>query len=75
MPATLEQLVGVRSQWVEEVLVYLDDLAARAAELPKYYPTHLRMNEARKTRFDDIRQMVQVVEDRPAFEEKGGSGS
>ena len=51
-----------------EVLKYLDDLAGRAAELPAYYPDYLRASETGKTRFDDIRQMVQVVEDRSAFE-------
>lgn len=63
MPATLEQLIAVRSQLVEEVLAYLDALAERAAELPSYYPVHLRTDEAGKTPFDDIRQVVQVVGD------------
>jgi hypothetical protein len=58
MPATLEQLVTVRSQLVEEVLAYLDELAARAAELPQYYPTHLRRSVVGTTCFDDTQQMV-----------------
>ena len=70
MPATLEALVTVRSQLVEEVLSYLDDLAKRMAELPSYYPAHLRTIDGDgKTRFDEIRQMVQVVEDHSAFEQ------
>lgn len=68
MTATLEQLIQVRSQLAEEMVDYLDGLAERAAELPKYYPAHLRAAEEGKTPFDDIRQMVQVVEDRSAFE-------
>jgi hypothetical protein len=68
MPAKLEQLIKVRSQLVEEVLAYLDALAADMAELPAYYPAHLRVAEAGQTRFDAIRQLVQVVEDRTAFE-------
>jgi predicted MPP superfamily phosphohydrolase len=51
-----------------EVLAYLDALAERMAELPAYYPSHLRADEVGKTRFDNIRQMVQVVEDRTSFQ-------
>ena len=64
----IKQLLEVRSQLVSEVLAYLNALAARMAELPSYYPAHLHTGETGKTRFDDIRQMVQVVEDRSAFE-------
>lgn len=53
---------------IPEVLQYLDGLATDAAELPRYYPDHLRTGESGKTRFDNVRQMVQVVEDRSAFE-------
>jgi hypothetical protein len=53
--AALEQLIAVRSQLVEEVLAYLDAVARHAAELPSYYPAHLRP-EAGETRFDAIRQ-------------------
>jgi hypothetical protein len=66
---SLEQLIAVRSQLIEEVLAYLDAVARHAAELPSYYPAHLRLDEAGQTRFDTIRQRrVQVVEDRAAFE-------
>jgi HEAT repeat protein len=68
MTATLEQLIRVRSQLAEEALAYLDGLAERTAELPKYYPERLRAAEAGNTPFDDIRQVVQVVEDRAVFE-------
>jgi len=64
----LERLISRRSWLVEEVLAYLDGLALRSAQLPTYYPAHLRSNETGKTHFDDIRQLVQVVEDRSAFE-------
>lgn len=53
---------------VREILNYLDKLAWRMADLPSYYPNHLRTGENGKTRFDNIRQMVQVVEDRAAFD-------
>jgi HEAT repeat protein len=66
--ATLSQLVSVRSALVEELLAYLDYLARRMAELPAYYPEHLRKESNGRTLFDDIRQVVQVVEDRSAFE-------
>ncbi len=72
MEATLEHLVTIRSQLVEEILTYLDDLAGRIAELPAYYPDHLRMDEAGKTRFDEIRQMVQVVVE--TTDSRGDSG-
>jgi hypothetical protein len=54
--AALEQLIAVRSQLVEEVLDYLDAVAGHAAELPSYYPAHLRLDEVGQTRFDAIRQ-------------------
>jgi HEAT repeat protein len=68
MPATLAELVDVRSQFVEVVLAYLNQLAARSAELPSYYPSHLCRPEKGKTPFDDIRQMVHLVADRTTFE-------
>lgn len=68
MPTTFERLVHIRSQLVEEVLEYLNALAKYAARLPPYYPEHLRTGETGKTHFDNIRQVVQVVEDRSAFE-------
>jgi hypothetical protein len=50
---------------VEDVLDYLDALAERAACLPAYFPPRLR--NAGGSHFDAIRQMVQVVEDRSAW--------
>ncbi|MBN1675669.1 MAG: HEAT repeat domain-containing protein [Kiritimatiellae bacterium] len=68
MSATLRQLLEVRSAVARDTSSYLRDLAARAAELPKYFPAHLRSPDASVTPFDTVRQMVQVVEDRSAFE-------
>jgi len=65
--ANLAKLVAVRPRWVEELQKYLDALAARCAELPEYYPEHLTPEPGR-TAFDDLRQTVQIVEDRVAFE-------
>jgi HEAT repeat protein len=69
MPATLVTLVAIRSELAENVLDYLRALAARTAELPKYYPAHLRSGTNGLTGFDVIRQMVQVVEDRRELEQ------
>ena len=69
MPATLTDVVNVRSQLVREVLRYLDTLATDMAVLPAYYPAHLRTDGMGTTRFDDIRQLVQVVQDRSVFEQ------
>jgi HEAT repeat protein len=68
MPATLQQLVEVRSRLGDEVLVYLDTLAEWAAQLPPYYPPHLRAKGSEKTPFEVIRQSVQVVTDRTAVD-------
>lgn len=68
MSAPLASLVRIRSQLAEEVLAYLHALAERMAELPAYYPKHLRETATGRTPFDHIRQVVQVVEDRSAFE-------
>jgi HEAT repeat protein len=68
MPPTLAQLVDVRSHFVETVLAYLNQLAESAATLPQYYPAHLRGAGEGRTGFDDVRQLVQVVEDRTSFE-------
>jgi predicted NACHT family NTPase len=68
VPTDLERLIIIRSQLVEEVNSYLNDLAKRMADLPAYYPRHLREHEAGETRFDEIRQKVRVVEDRDAHE-------
>ncbi|MGE0821747.1 MAG: HEAT repeat domain-containing protein [Candidatus Binatia bacterium] len=68
LPTTFEQLVTIRSHLVEEVQAYLNDLAQKMAKLSEYYPAHLRTDNTGTTRFDDIRQLVQVVEDRRKFE-------
>lgn len=69
-PAIVSSLKKYASRLVlrHEVLAYLDTLAGRAAELPSYYPDHLRTSDAGKTSFDNVRQIVQVVKDRSAFE-------
>jgi len=63
---------GARHVWagpsVEEVLGYLDALADQAARLPTYFPAHLRQAEPGGHPFDAIRQMVQVVSDRSAWD-------
>jgi len=59
----------LRSQLAEEVQAYLEHLTRRMAELPRYYPAHLRTDATGETGFDAIRQMVQLVEDRTAFEQ------
>ena len=46
MSAALRNLVELRSQLAEEVLGYLDAVAADAAALPAYYPSHLREGAA-----------------------------
>jgi hypothetical protein len=69
MPATLTDVVDVRSHLVCEVLRYLDTLTADMAVLPAYYPAHLRADTTGTARFDDIRQLVQVVPDRSVFEQ------
>ena len=63
---------GARHVWagpsVAEVLGYLDALADQAARLPIYFPAHVRQAEPGGHPFDAIRQMVQVVEDRSAWD-------
>lgn len=63
MSAALRNLVGLRSLLAEEVLGYLDAVAADAAALPAYYPSHLREGAAGETPFDRIRQVVQVIDE------------
>jgi predicted NACHT family NTPase len=66
--ATVTQLVSIRSTLVEDVLAYLHELSTRTAKLPRYYPKRLRTGTVGGTSFDEVRQMVQVVEDREALE-------
>jgi len=66
---TLEDLIGIRSALTEEVLVYLKNLAKKSAELPKYYPEHLREESVTTTPFDNLRQTVQVVTNRGRFDQ------
>ena len=56
---------------VEEVLSYLGLLAKDCADLPYYFPQHLRLrNEGSgETAFDNVRQTVRIVGDRRALEE------
>ena len=68
MPATLNALVNLRPTLVDEVMAYLEGLAQHVAQLPRFYPMRLRNAPSGKTPFDDIRQLVQVVDDRAAFE-------
>ena len=68
MPGTLLDLVLIRAQIVDDVLAYLNDVAERAAEVPAYYPSHLRSLERGVTAFDGIRQTVRVATDRKEFD-------
>jgi hypothetical protein len=61
MAANIEGLIECRSSLVKELLGYLDRVARRTAELPKYYP--------KNRSFDELRQVVQVVEDRPELDD------
>ena len=56
---------------MDQVLEWLRHVAERAAVLPAYYPRNLRSLEPSRLRFDDIRQVVQVVEDRRHFDRWG----
>jgi HEAT repeat protein len=68
MAATLHHLVQIRSQIANEVLAYLDEVATLAGEVPAYYPAHLRSLERGVAAFDEMRQIVKVVEDRKEFD-------
>jgi hypothetical protein len=59
---------GTRSSLVEEVLSYLKDLAEECGRLPYYFPQHLRVSSPGKMPFDEIRQIVNVIEDRTTFD-------
>lgn len=50
----------------EQVLSYLEKLEEDCAELPYYFPDHLRREG--ESAFDKIRQTVRVIEDRKAFD-------
>lgn len=64
MSSNLQALIHVRSQKVAQVLGYLNDMAAEAAQLPDYFPEHLRREEGEKLPFEDIRQDLRVIEER-----------
>lgn len=68
MKTHLEQLIDLRSQLVEEVMVYLTDLAHEMARLPAYFPSHLSDDETSANSFDNIIQRVYAVGDRRSFE-------
>ena len=50
-----------------EVQRYLQELMDQTAKLPDYYPQHLQQTIG--TKFDQIRQTVQVVKDRERFQQ------
>lgn len=68
MSARLDDVIHLQSQLRKEAGAYLQSVAERMAELPPYYPSHLRGGGAGTTPFDDLRQVVQVGEDRAEFE-------
>ena len=47
MPATLEQLITIRSQRTAELLAYLDTAVADANKVPPYYPKDARLERVR----------------------------
>lgn len=69
MSASLTALVNLRSRLAEDLLAYLDALVEELAALPAYFPAHLRTKAGVASGFDAIRQIVQVIEDREAFEQ------
>ena len=60
----LANLVQQRSQLAEEILNYLAEVVRQTAVLPD----ELQPNGNKHTRFDEIRQVVQVLEDSSGFE-------
>ncbi|MGH8549576.1 MAG: HEAT repeat domain-containing protein [Methylococcales bacterium] len=68
MPATLADLVKIRSQPAEEALAFLERTAKAAAEVPPYYPEHLKALDPGSDKFDAIRQVVQA-HDRKEYNE------
>ncbi len=69
MSASLTALVDLRSRLAEDLLAYLDALVEELAALPAYFPAHLRTQAGAGSGFAAIRQVVQVIEDREAFEQ------
>jgi HEAT repeat protein len=67
--SSLVRLLETRSNLTEEVLSYLDEVVARASELPPYFPAHLRKAGDGATGFEAIQQQVQVVEDRSRWDQ------
>jgi HEAT repeat protein len=71
MPARLDSLIRVRSQKTEWVLAYLDAIAEKSAELPGYFPGHLKkLRSGGEPAFAMIRQQLQVIEDRQRFDQE-----
>lgn len=68
MALVQENLFSVRSRTVEAVLNYLDKAAERSAEIPAYYPSHLRSVERGLAAFAQIHQTAKVATDRREFE-------
>jgi HEAT repeat protein len=62
MPPTVVEIARVRSQLADEVTAYLSALIRRTAELPAYFPRHLRIYQGETAGFDRIRQLVRVVD-------------
>ncbi|MBI4329736.1 MAG: HEAT repeat domain-containing protein [Chloroflexi bacterium] len=70
MDPGLEKPLPARSALEEDILAYLEALSRAAAELPEYYPAHLRTTqEPGETPFDQVRQVVCVVDAPGHFEE------
>jgi HEAT repeat protein len=71
-PAIKKVSLGSRGEpvSVDQVLEYLRDLAEECAELPYYFPAHLKDDGSGKSAFENIRQIVRVVEDPGAFRKR-----
>ena len=67
--SSLDRLLDLRSSLVTEVRAYLAKVITDAAELPTYFPSHLRGGNNGQTGFASIQQQVQVIEDRPAWDQ------
>jgi NACHT domain len=52
-----------------EILRYLNTLAHTSAEIPEYYPRHLRSLERGASAFDEIRQIVTLTDNRSDYNE------
>jgi HEAT repeat protein len=72
--SSLDRLIQLRSRLTKVVLDYLDEVVARASELPAYFPTHLRNAAEGENGFEAIQQQVQLIEDRSRWDQWTAEG-